>query len=315
MDQQINQYVINKDMGGPMAPFANEFPARNGDGLAIIEPSAEQKYSFDARGWLLIPEVLSQPEIEEMRDWCLRLHFEPESIAAHDRTPLAGPTQRLMDHPVVVGILHEFMANPSVSSQACYGFGLEGYALWYRTAPNRRNEGKVESRDFSPHNGNGLHRLPGDLHTYDSFPGKSFCPLMRVVWELNPVKYRQGGTLLITGSHKAVFTAPDEITDPNSDIWTTYECAPGSVLFFAEALTHSAHPWSNEENDRIAIAGLYNQVESGWGPPLKPDRALLESMPPIRRTLFRDRFVEGNVIGADYRRLYPKRPASPPTTF
>ncbi|MEM7031553.1 MAG: phytanoyl-CoA dioxygenase family protein [Chloroflexota bacterium] len=308
MDQNVSQYIINKDMGGPMASYDHEFPAKNGDGLPIIAPTAEQKYLFDTQGWLLLPAVLSEAEIEEMRDWCIRLHFEPESIPEHERTTLAGPTQRLIDHPLVVGMLHEFMANPSVSSQECYGFSLGANSLWYRTAPGRRTEGKVENRQFVPHNGNGLLRLPGDVHNYDSFPGKSFCPHMRVVWELNPVKHRQGGTLLITGSHKAVYTAPDEIQDPDSDVWTTYDCPPGSLLFFAEAVTHSAHPWTNEDNDRIAVQCLFNQVEGGWAPPLKPDPQLLETMPPIRRTLFRDRFVEGNVIGADYRRLYPKRP-------
>ena len=61
----------------------------------------------------------------------------------------------------------------------------------------------------------------------------------------------------------------------------------------------------------MAVACLFNQVEGGWAPPLKPDPNLLDTMPPIRRTLFRDRFVEENVIGADYRRLYPKRPLAP----
>ncbi|MEM7127443.1 MAG: phytanoyl-CoA dioxygenase family protein [Chloroflexota bacterium] len=305
---QIHPYVINKDMGKPMAPYIDEFPQLNGDGLAIVPPTPEQIYTFDTQGWMLIPEVLSPDEIEEMREWATRLHFEPESIPEHERTPLAGPTQRLIDHPTVVGMLHEFTANPSVSSQECYGFSLAACPLWYRTAPSRRTAGKKESREFVPHNGNGLMRLPGDVHNYDSFPGKSFCPHLRVVWELNPVKHGQGGTLLITGSHKSVFTAPDEIQDPTSSCWTTYECPSGSVLFFAEATTHSATAWTNEENDRIAIGTLYNQVEGGWGPPLSPHPELLAAMPPIRRTLFRGRFVEENVIGADYRRLYPKRP-------
>ena len=297
-------YIINKSMGRPMAPFEDEFPEFNGDGLPIVAPTTEQKYLFDKNGWLLIPAVLSEDEVEEMREWCRRLHFEPESIPEPERTPLAGPTQRLLDHPTAVGMLHEFTANPSLSSQECYGFSICNQILWYRTAPARRSEGKKEDLEFSPHNGNGLMRLPGDVHFYNSFPGKSFCPHFRVVWELNPVKKRQGGTMLVSGSHKSVFTAPDEIQDPTSDIWTTYECPAGSVLFFAEATTHSAHPWTNEENDRIAIAGLYNQVDGGWAPTRKPDPKLLAGMPRIRQTLFRDRYVSGNVVGADHKRLY-----------
>lgn len=300
----VQPYIINKNMGKPMADFAPELPRKNADGLPIVEPTDEQKYMFDADGWLLIPNVLSEGEVEEMREWVKRLHFEPESLPDHERTILAGPTQRLIDHPVVMGMLNEFTANPALSSQECYGFSLGTCGYWYRTAPNRRTEGLKEARAFKPHNGNGLYRLPGDVHFYNSFPGKSFCPHMRVVWELNPVKYKQGGTLLVSGSHKAVYTAPDEIQDPDSDVWTTYECEPGSLLFFAEATTHSAHPWTNEENDRVAVPTLYNQVDGGFAEALKPDEKLLESMPPLRRTLFRDRYVANNVVGADFKRLW-----------
>lgn len=304
MNGHVEPYVINKNMGQPMAPYAHELPQKNADGLPVVAPTEEQKYLFDTQGWLLMPDVLTGDELEEMREWCLKLHFEPESLPEHERSVLAGPTQRLMDHPVVVGMLNEFTANPNLSSQECYGFSEGGAGLWYRTAPSRRNAGKKEARQFSPHNGNGLYRLPGDVHFYNAFPGKSFCPHMRVVWELNPVKYRQGGTMLITGSHKAVYSAPDEIQDPDSDVWTTYECGPGSLLFFAEATTHSAHPWTNEENDRIAVAHLFNQVDGGWAPEVHPDEALLETMPPMRQTLFRGRYVAGNVVGADFNRLF-----------
>ncbi len=301
---KIEPYVINKNMGKPMQPYGHELPQKNADGLEIVKPTEEQKYLFDAHGWLLVPDVLSQDEVDEMRDWILKLHFDGNSVAEHERTVLSGPTQRLADHPVVAGMLNEFTANPHLSSQECYGFSLGGANYWYRTAPSRRNEGKRESREFKPHNGNGLYRLPGDVHFYNSFPGKSFCPHMRAVFELNPVKYRQGGTFLITGSHKSAYTAPDEILDLDSDIWTSYECSPGSLLFFAEATTHSATPWTNIENDRCAVALLYNQVDGGWASELKPHEKVLESMPPMRRTLFRERYVAGNVVGADFNRLF-----------
>ena len=45
-----------------------------------------------------------------------------------------------------------------------------------------------ERKKFNTHSGNGLFRLPGDVHYYDAFPGKAYSPHTRVVWELNPVK-------------------------------------------------------------------------------------------------------------------------------
>lgn len=69
-----------------------------------------------------------------------------------------------------------------------------------------------------------------------------------------------------------------------------------SVLLFAEPLTHSGHPWTDEHHDLIAIACLYNAVDGGWSKPLNPDPELLRSMPPLRRTLFRDRCTVDNVV-------------------
>ncbi|HCK09567.1 phytanoyl-CoA dioxygenase family protein [bacterium] len=302
--RDVKPYVINKDMGRPHVDYSDELPGKNADGLGVVEPTEEQKYLFDTQGWLLIESVLGEDELEEMREWCLRYHFERDTLVEHDRTPLAGPTQRLADHPVAVGMLNEFTANPAVSSQECYGFSLGGFELWYRTARSRRTEGLREERSFGPHNGNGLMRLPGDVHFYSAFPGKAFCPHVRIVWELNPVQKKKGGTLLVTGSHKSVYTAPDEIMDPDSSVWTTYDCPAGSMLIFAEATTHSAHPWTNTENDRMAIAGLYNQVDGGWNPAMKPDSEVLEGLPPLRRTLFRDRHITNNVGGLAHNRLF-----------
>lgn len=296
-------YIVNKSLGEPLGDYSGELPKKNGDGLDVVAPTAEQKYRFDKDGWLLVPGVLSESDIKEIREFCIQLHFDPESLPEHERTPMAGPTQRLIDHPVVVGMLNEFMANPSLSSQECYGFSLANCAVWYRT-PESRRKTKREFKPFSPHNGNGLYRFPGDVHFYNAFPGKGYSAHTRVVWELNPVRKGKGGTMLVTGSHKAVYTAPDEIQDPSSDIWTTYDCPPGSVLFFAEATTHSGHPWTDEENDRISIPTLYNPVDGCHAPVMRPDPRVLEMMPPMRRTLFRERHVVNNVVGADFKRLY-----------
>ena len=288
-------YIINKNLGVPLQIESSDLPGKNADGQPVVELTVEQKYVFDTRGWLLVPEVLGGSELEEMQDFCHRLHHDPESIPEHERTTLGGVVQKLLDHPVVVGLLNEFTAYPPLSSQECYGFSLEGSHLFYRS---------VGMGGFGPHNGNGLYRLPGDVHYYDAFPGKAYSPHTRVVWELNPVKKEQGGTLLVPGSHKSVHTAPDEIQDPDSDIWATYGCPAGSVVFFTEALTHSGTPWTNTENDRLAIFNLYSPVDSGFARRLKPHPDLLETMPAMRRTLFRDRHIVDNVVGSDFRRLY-----------
>ena len=220
--------------------------------FSLPELTEEQRYAFDTHGWFLVPEVFTGSELKEMQDFGYRLHHDPESIPEHERGPLGGPLQKLIDHPLVVSLLNEFIAHPAVTSPECYGFSVENASLFYRTLGMGR---------FGPHNGNGLLRFPGDVHYYNAFPGKGYSPHTRIVWELNEVKKGQGSTLLVTGSHKSVYTAPPDIQNRDSDIWSTYGCPGGSLLFFTEALTHSASPWDNTENDRIAVFNLYSP---GW---------------------------------------------------
>lgn len=280
-------FIVDKNLGRALDEDNANLPETNADGLPVVPPTQEQKYVFDKQGWLLVPSVLSRDELKEMQDFCHRLRHEPESIPAHERSPLGGPMQKLSDHPNVVGFLNEFLAHPALSSQECYGFRMESCHMFHRT---------VGDGNFGPHNGNGMLRFPGDSHLYRCIPGKAYSGLTRIVWELNPVKYRQGGTLFITGSHKAVYTAPDSIQSPDSPIWDTYECPAGSLLFFTEACTHSTHKWTNEENNRVAIFSCYNTVNSKWHD-WNPHPKLMEEMPPKRQTLFRPVRAANNLIG------------------
>ena len=269
-------YLFAHSLGQQLDMSAQEFPSANADGLPVVNLTQEQKYIFDTRGWLLIPEVLSEDETADMRDFGLRLQHDPDSIPEHERSTLGGPLQKLIDHPVVVGFMNEFVAFPPLSRQDCYGFRMESSHLFYREA----GDGK-----FGPHNGSGFFRFPGDTHFYHSVPGKSHAGLTRVVWELNPV-YDGDGTLVVSGSHKAAYPAPDSIHDQNSPVWSDYNCPAGSVLFFTESLTHSARPWTNREVPRVAVFSCYNTVDSKWHD-WDPDPDLVATMPPLRQTLFR----------------------------
>ncbi len=279
-------FIVDKNLGAALDIDNAALPQTTSDGSPVVPPTQEQKYLFDMRGWLLVPGVLVGDELEEIQDFCHRLRHEPESIPDYERSPLGGPVQKLADHPNVVGFLNEFLAHPALSSPECYGFRMESCHMFYRT---------VGDGNFGPHNGNGMLRFPGDSHLYRCIPGRGYSGLTRIVWELNPVKYRQGGTLFITGSHKAVYTAPESIRTPDSPIWDTYECPAGSLLFFTEALTHSTHKWTNEDNNRMAIFSCYNTVNSKWHD-WNPHSKLLEEMPPKRQTLFRPVRAANNLI-------------------
>ena len=265
-------------------------PERNSDELSPVPLTEEQRYLFDTKGWLLIPAVLPEAEAAEMREFCYRLKREPESVPLAERSPIGGPLQKLTDHPLVVGFMHEFVAHRPLATAEGYGFRLENSFLTIRAA------GQGE---FRPHGGGGFFKFPGDSHMYRAYPGTANSGLTRVVWELNPVQAGEGGTLLLTGSHKAAFPRPASLQDPQSPLWETYSCPAGSVLIFTEALTHSGVPWTNREWDRVAIFNCYNTVNSKWHD-WEPHPELLEAMPPLRRSLFRPVYAQRNAVGAKY---------------
>lgn len=263
-----------------------DLPKTNTEGKPVINLTHEQKYLFDTQGWLLVPNLLSTDEITTMREFCYRLHQDPESLPESQRSPIAGPLEQLTDHPFIVGFMNEFLAHQDLSSQDCYGFRMESSSLCMRT---------FDEGGFAPHNGNGLWRLPGDGHNYRCIPGKARSSLTCVVWELNEVDASGGGTLLIDGSHKAAFPLPDTALALDSPMWTRYTCPPGSLLIFAEGTTHTASPWGNKQHERCAIFSRYNYVSSKWHK-WQPHPDLLASMPAKRRTLFRPVHVEANLV-------------------
>ena len=244
-------FVLDKDLGRPMTPGEDAYAKNNSIGRPVVELTAEQRYAFDLRGWLLIENVLSEDEIAAAKEHITRLHTDRESLSEHHRSSMGGPCVDLIDHPVVVGFMHEFVyqpftdgsKTPPLGNQSCYGFRMEMSFSQYR----QRGDG-----NFGPHNGNGMMRVPGDHHTYHAFPGQAHTCLTRALWELNPVEDGKGGTLFISGSHKAAFTGPESLRSMDSPFWDSYSCPPGSVLFFTEAVTHSSSVW-DMDTPRMAI--------------------------------------------------------------
>ena len=286
--QTTEPFVINKNLGSALMTQTEELTSTNADGDPVVPLTQKQKYNFDRNGWLLIPGVLEGGELAEMQAYAERLRHDPDSLPETEQNTLSGPLAKLMDHPVVVGFLNEFLAYPACASEDSYGFRLETSHLMFRSVK------EDVQRQFNPHNGNGLLRPPWDSHYYRCVPGKAWSGLTRVVWELNPVKYREGGTLLITGSRKAAYPAPVSAFAEDSPVWDTYECPAGSVIFFTEALSHSASTWTDEENDRLAVFNLYNTVANRWQSWL-PHPDLLASKHPKRQSLFREVKAANNV--------------------
>ena len=89
----LEPVLFNKEHGQPLNLNDINFTQENADGKPVIPMTTEQKYVFDAKGWVMIPSVLTELEIRDMRDFCYRLKQDPNSIPASERSTYGGPLQ------------------------------------------------------------------------------------------------------------------------------------------------------------------------------------------------------------------------------
>ena len=67
---------------------------------ADIPMTDDQRFIFDLKGWICIPNVLSETQTNAIRQHIIQLKTDPESIDPLERYSLAGPAQVLLDHPL-----------------------------------------------------------------------------------------------------------------------------------------------------------------------------------------------------------------------
>ncbi|MCJ8331228.1 MAG: phytanoyl-CoA dioxygenase family protein [Lentisphaeria bacterium] len=216
----------------------------------------EQKFLFDLNGWLLIPGVLESEQIALIKEHLEQLKNNPDQLESKYRHCYAGPVAELHDHPVAVDILRCILGKDI--NEKAYGFRLDGCYSQYRETGNG---------GLAPHGG-GPNVNPN--FSYQCKNQMIYSALTRVVWELNEVEHGKGGTLLMSGSHKANFTVPKEHRVAESFLFDTYSCPPGSLLFFTENLCHAGDTWQMPD-PRMAVFNAYTSHQaqfhkSSWNP-------------------------------------------------
>ena len=228
----------------------------------------------------MLPAVLSTAEIERYK----------AAVYAGATQSYGEVLQELLDHPAIVGILNEVLAEDPFLTEEYYSFRCEGSFITVRPPG-----WEITSGTELPH----VVRPPQQANAmrYQVAGGKIFSGLTRVVWELEEVKAGQGGTTFLTGSHKAHFNygGPDPYS-PNigHSPWeqsmraamAQYSCPAGSVIVFTESLIHAANDWTNPDNPRCAVFNCYNSLWAQWHR-LNLAHEIIETMPPKRRSLFR----------------------------
>ncbi len=252
-------------------------PTTNADGLPVVPMTDAQKYTFDLKGWICLPDLFDEEQLDRIRQHQMDFLYRRDALPPEERDNHGGPSQVLLDHPAVVGVLNEILSHRPLATEDCYGFRYDHTYTSHRKAGND---------NFGPHGGGAYFSFCGNSHIYQMLPGRVHSGLTRVVWELNEVGDGDGGTMFLTGSHKAAFPRPEEISGRESSLWETYTCPAGSAVIFTEALCHSGTRWSNETRDRLCLFTCYNTVNAKWGKGCPPPE-VIAAMPPKRQTLFR----------------------------
>ena len=253
---------------------------------APVHPMTEyEKFVFDLKGFLVIPGVLTDDEVRSVREHVDVYMKDPDSLPEHHRAPIAGPAEFLIDHPRVMGILQEVI-HPERDR-----IRLESVFVSARSTGTTGNQ-------WRPHVG-GTNLDPS--HSYRFHNGRIYSGMTRIVWELNEVRKGQGGTCLVPGSHKANLvsaedgTWPERADDPDSGLWETYGCPPGSLVVFSEGVRHTGSAWTNQDNPRRAVLIAYNYVTVRFHEP-KPcmNPAVVGGMTEARQGFFRDVWILPN---------------------
>lgn len=235
--------------------------------------SEEQKFTFDLKGWILLPEVIDRSLATEIRSHVESVVWKPETLPAAHRSTYSGPAEVLLDHPSVVGILGDVLQSPDPAPD-CYGFRCENSFAMYRNAGADGLVAHGGGPTLNPH------------FNYQVHGGQIFSGLTRIIWELNDVNEGDGSTLIMSGSHKSAFAVPKSLSHKDSPLFESYSCPAGSAIIFSEALCHAGPVWNNQNYPRVGVFNCYNRVDQQWHK-LNATPEAINSLSPKRQTLFR----------------------------
>ena len=222
--------------------------------------TAEEKYYFDLRGYVIVRQALEAEEVKACNDaidhFSDSIHtrsIEDGGLAAGSaalsgtsgRQELHGmigwpaphrePFRRLLVHPVVVSRLNEMCGR---------GFRLDhGPLLIKAEAGTEGHQLHGAGEPFSAAN------------WYHQQNGSIFCRGVTVAWQLTDVGEGDGGFAVVPGSHKSREPTPRGVRTVEDGMGLAVQPAmrAGDVLFFAETATHGTLPWSGAGERRSVL--------------------------------------------------------------
>ena len=206
-----------------------------------------QRYFFDLYGYVVIEDVLDAAEVAHLNQV---FDEHRDELPVPNSTDIAsqrlGPGflawdplfRDLIDHPLVIGALSQFMPRTGPRLDHAYGILIDpGTSL--PGAPHLHGGGFPSEAAFA------YRQLGG---------GEVRMALTVASWALNDAP--RGGFCCIPGSHKASFSTPAEVAADYERFPELIKPIPmkaGSVLLFTEALAHGTTTWPEDYQRRSIL--------------------------------------------------------------
>ena len=214
--------------------------------------TSEEKFMFDLHGYLVVRNVLTKEEVNELNEIADRSKAEDYETYQENgpkiarRVSLWAPAcQKLFDHPNVVPYLTELLG-PKVRVD-------HDYCIFMKKGAEK----------------GGLHggSAKSSTHWYKYRDGTMRNGLTTFVYALTPVRKGDGGFCCIPGSHKSNFLLdiPSEVRhfERPAHYVVHPEVEAGDLIIFTEATIHGTLPWTSDR-ERRSFLFKYSPGHSAW---------------------------------------------------
>ncbi len=252
-----------------------------------VKLTKAQRFQFDAHGFVLLENVLTEEEVQTCRDALYRIKDDPEveakgvyrrsqdcltlmgNLVAYDPALLNYAT-----HPKLVPLVEEVVGG-SIRLE-------ESEAIINHRNPEDTDE-ELSTRRTHP---TGFHR--GTTPTWGCYQEKDrfHCVFVKTLAYLTDVGPDDGGTSFIPGSHRMTWAKEEMIEAATDDpaLIHQVEAPAGSVLLFPESLIHSTTKIKSDRERVILVSGYTPPMLREW-PGNEVDPAFVETLPEEIRPL------------------------------
>ena len=217
-----------------------------GERIHMAGLTEEQRYLFDTFGFIVLKNVVSEQQIEELKS-TLRQPTEQFDPIQQEKGPLHwGPVWRaLLDLPQVAAVLEDIIGNHAVR-RAREKMGRPALPTFRIDHVNIHTHVKKGFKGASLHGG---WKGTGGAQFSSYHDGFFYNGLVSVSFELYDTYPNNGGFGCIPGSHKSNVRLPRAwqlLENEVPDCVTRVPAIPGDAIIFTEAITHGTLPWTSD---------------------------------------------------------------------